>query len=93
MPEISDCASTLVGPLGSRLGWEFADPDVPVIRLWNRFTYAGAHGLGPVEYRVGGVLASTLGDHRDLQTGDVLYQYPLVTHWLGPVLLEESPAQ
>ncbi len=93
MPEISDRASTLVGPLGSRLGWEFADPDVPVVRLWSRFTYAGSDGLGPVEYRVGGVLAFTLGDHRDLQTGDVLYQYPVITNWVGPVLLEESPGR
>ena len=68
MPEIADRASTLVSPLGSRLGWEFADPDVPVVRLWSRFRYSGADGFGPVEYRVGGVLAFTLGDHRDLQT-------------------------
>ena len=55
MPEISDRASTLVTPLGPRLGWEFADPDVPMVRLWSRFTYSGADGFGPVERRVGGV--------------------------------------
>lgn len=29
------------------------------------------------------------------QTGDVLYQYPVISNWLdiGPVLVEESPGQ
>ena len=92
LPEIADRAPTLVAPLGARLGWEFADPDVPAVRVWSRFTYAGPDGLGPVEYRVGGLLAFTLGDHRDVQTGDVVYQYPVISNWVGPVLLEESPA-
>ena len=91
LPEIGDRAPSLITPLSDRLGWEFADSDLPVVRVWTSFTYSGPDSLGPVEYRVGGVLAFNLADHRDVQSGDVLYQYPVVSNWVGPVLLEESP--
>lgn len=90
LPAIADRASLLINPLGDRLGWEFVNAEVPVIRLWSRFTYSGPDNLDPVELRVGGVLAFTLADHRDPTTGDVVYQYPVINNWLGPVLLEES---
>ncbi len=94
LPEIADRASSLIAPLGDRLGWEFVNAEVPVVRVWSRFTYAGPDSLTPIELRVGGVLAFTVADHRDAQTGDVVYQYPLIAGWLGPVLLEESvPAE
>lgn len=93
LPVIGDRAPQLVAPLSDRLGWEFVDPDIPVVRLWTRFTFDGPDDLGPIEYRVGGVLAFTVAEHRDVQTGDALYQYPQVSNWIGQVLLEESPAQ
>ena len=90
LPEVSDRASLLITPIGDRLGWEFVNAEVPVVRLWSRFIYSGPDHLAPIELRVGGVLAFTIADHRDVTTGDVLYQYPVITNWLGPVLLEES---
>ena len=91
MPEVGNRANLLIAPLSERLGWEFADAELPVARLWSRFTYDGPDGLGPVEYRVGGVLGFTVGAHVDVQSGDVLYQYPVISNWLGPVLLETAP--
>ena len=39
-------------------------------------------GRWPVD--AGGVFALALGDHRDVQAGDILYRHHLVTNWVGP---------
>lgn len=89
-PEFQHTVSRLVLPMADRLGWEFVSPDLPVVRLWTSFTYIGPEDVVPVEYRMGGVLAFGVAEHRDPATGDVLYQYPVVSHWIGPVLVENA---
>ncbi len=89
-PEFEYTVTRLVLPMRDRLGWEFVSPDLPVVRLWTSFTYIGPQDVVPVEYRMGGVLAFGVAEHRDPATGDVLYQYPVVSHWIGPVLLENA---
>lgn len=91
LPELESQASALLSPVRDRLGWEMASEDLPVMRVWSRFTYLAPGDFAAREYRIGGVLSFGVTDRREADTGDVLYQYAVVGDWLGPVLLEESP--
>ena len=93
LPELDQKGSELVAPITQRLGWELASDDLPVMRVWSRFSYLAPGDFEARDYRVGGVLTFGVADRRDAGTGDVLYQYAVVGDWLGPVLLEEAPAE
>ena len=93
LPELDQKGSELAAPITQRLGWELASDDLPVMRVWSRFSYLAPGDFEARDYRVGGVLTFGVADRRDAGTGDVLYQYAVVGDWLGPVLLEEAPAE
>lgn len=93
LPELDQKGGELVAPITQRLGWELASDELPVMRVWSRFSYLAPGDFEARDYRVGGVLTFGVADRRDAGTGDVLYQYAVVGDWLGPVLLEEAPAE
>ena len=89
LPELEDRASALIAPVTEKLGWELASDDLPVMRVWSRFSYLGPEDFAPREYRVGGVLSFGVADRKEPGTGDVLYQYAVIGDWLGSVLLQQ----
>lgn len=91
LPEISGRAASLVSPLTRNLGWEIASDVLPVVRVWSSFTYLGPLDDSPRQYRVGGVLSFAVNDELDRDSGDVLYQYLVMDHFLGNgVILEDA---
>lgn len=89
LPELEDRGSALIAPVTERLGWELASDEVPVMRIWSRFSYLGPEDFEPREYRIGGVLSFGVSDRTESGTGDVLYQYAVIGDWVGPVLLQQ----
>ena len=91
LPEIRGRGSSLIAPLATNLGWEIASLELPVVRVWSSFTYLGPLDDGPREYRVGGVLSMGVGDYLDRTSGNVIYQYLVMDHFLGNgVILEDA---